>query len=80
SDRDLYTRLVYGSLQFHWTLQELLKQVLKRYKRTKKWLLALLELSAYQHYYLDAVPDHAIVDEAVRIAKKRGNQTLGRFT
>ncbi len=80
SDRDLYTRLVYGSLQFHWTLQELLKQVLKRYKRTKKWLLALLELSAYQHYYLDAIPDHAIVDEAVRIAKKRGNQTMGRFT
>jgi len=32
----------------------------------------LLRMSVYQLFYLDRVPDHAVIHEAVEIAKKRG--------
>ena len=41
--------------------------------RTKldPWVYYLLMMSLYQLVYLDRIPDHAIVNEAVRIAKSR---------
>ena len=36
----------------------------------------LLILSLYQLLYLDKVPDHAVINEAVEIGKRRGNHGL----
>ena len=36
----------------------------------------LLRLSFYQLHYLDRIPDHAVVSEAVNIAKRRGHQGI----
>lgn len=78
-ERQFYTQLVYGTMQKHYALDYLLQQFVKNKGKTKCWVWELLALSAYQYYYLDAIPAHAIVNEAVTIAKKRGGQTLGRF-
>ncbi len=78
-ERDLYTRLVYGSSQYHFTLMTVLKVLISKPNRCKAWVIELLILSAYQFYYLDAIPAHALVNEAVKIAKKRGNSFLARF-
>ena len=39
----------------------------------------LLILSLYQLLYLDKVPDHAVINEAVEIGKRRGNPGIGKF-
>lgn len=80
ADRKLLTELIYGTVQHYLTIDALLRQHVKRANRVKKWLWALLLVSLYQHYYLSQIPDYALVDEAVRITKKRGNQSLSRFT
>ncbi|HWL13750.1 MAG TPA: 16S rRNA (cytosine(967)-C(5))-methyltransferase RsmB, partial [Ureibacillus sp.] len=40
------------------------------------WVKWLLRLSLYQIEYLDRVPDHAAVNEAVEIAKRRGHKGI----
>ena len=44
-------------------------------KRVKKKIRALLYMSLYQLIYLDKIPEYAIINEAVKIAKKEGYQT-----
>ena len=43
------------------------------------WVLSLLRMTVYQMAYLDRVPDHAAIFEAVQIAKKRGHQGIAKF-
>ncbi|MDO4670326.1 MAG: 16S rRNA (cytosine(967)-C(5))-methyltransferase RsmB [Aerococcus sp.] len=78
-DQALTTQLVYGTMQYHYTLDRLLKSFIKRPKQVKRWAWELLALSSYQYFYLDQIPPHAIVNEAVEIAKQRGNATVARF-
>ena len=40
--------------------------------KIKSWVRQLLWMSLYQYIYLDKVPNHAIINEAVNIAKHRG--------
>ncbi len=49
-------------------------------KKLRPAMLGILRLSAYQVYYMDGVPEHAIVNEAVGLAKKRGLMKLSGFT
>lgn len=79
-NRNLLTQLVYGTVQHYLTLDAMLRPFVKKANRVKKWLWSLLLVSLYQHYYLNQIPDYAIVNEAVRVTKKRGNPTLSRFT
>jgi 16S rRNA (cytosine967-C5)-methyltransferase len=43
------------------------------------WVRHLLRLSIYQLVYLDRIPSHAAVFEAVQIAKKRGHKGISGF-
>ena len=43
------------------------------------WVKTLLYLSVYQLEFLDKVPAHAILNEAVEIAKVKGNPGTGKF-
>lgn len=75
SDRGLYTALVYGTIQRKMTLDYYLKPFVKT--KIKGWVRRLLWMSLYQFLYMDKIPTHAIINEAVTIAKKRGGQQTG---
>ncbi|MDN4073492.1 16S rRNA (cytosine(967)-C(5))-methyltransferase RsmB [Fictibacillus terranigra] len=76
-DIGLLTELVYGTLQRKNTLDYLLEPyVAKGLHKLDKWVLVLLRMSLYQMIYLDKIPDHAIINEAVEIAKKRGHKGI----
>ncbi|WP_416731478.1 16S rRNA (cytosine(967)-C(5))-methyltransferase RsmB [Fictibacillus sp. JL2B1089] len=76
-DKGLLTNIVYGTIQRKNTIDFYLDQLLnKPIKKKDRWVLSLLRLSIFQMLYLDRVPDHAIIHEAVEITKERGNQGL----
>ncbi|MGM8214419.1 16S rRNA (cytosine(967)-C(5))-methyltransferase RsmB [Bacillaceae bacterium W0354] len=77
-DKGLLTELVYGTLQRKLTLQYYLKPFIKT-KKMDKWVEWLLYLSIYQFVYLTKVPDHAVINEAVNIAKKNGHKGISNF-
>lgn len=70
-DIGLLTELVYGTIQRKITLEYLIEPFIQT--KLKGWMKRLLIMSAYQYVYLDKVPDHAIINEAVNIAKNRGD-------
>ncbi|MDY0408128.1 transcription antitermination factor NusB [Paracerasibacillus soli] len=78
-DAALLTEVVYGTLQRKLTLEYILKQHVDKNKKVEMWVELLLYMSIYQMFYLDKVPDHAIIHEAVEIAKKRGHQGIASF-
>lgn len=78
-DRGLLTEIFYGTLQRKLTLDYFLAAFVKKMKKIDPWVLQLLRISVYQMVYLEKVPDHAILYEAVQIAKKRGHQGIAKF-
>lgn len=76
-DTGLATELVYGTISRMITLDYVLGDfVSKGIAKLQPWVRNLLRLSLYQIMYLDRVPSHAAVNEAVNIAKKRGHQGI----
>ncbi|GGB56981.1 16S rRNA (cytosine(967)-C(5))-methyltransferase RsmB [Fictibacillus barbaricus] len=76
-DKGLLTNIVYGTIQRKNTIDFYVDQLLnKPVKKKDRWVLTLLRLSIYQMLYMDRVPDHAIIHEAVEITKQRGHQGL----
>lgn len=76
-DAGLATELVYGTIQRLNTIDFLLEPfVTKGMGKLAPWVRNLLRLSFYQLYYLDRIPPHAVVNEAVNLAKKRGHQGI----
>lgn len=79
-DAALATEITYGTLQRQNTLDWMLAPFLRReMSELDGWVRNLLRLSVYQLVYLDRVPAHAVVDEAVKLAKKWGNAGVGGF-
>ncbi|EIM07750.1 ribosomal RNA small subunit methyltransferase B [Planococcus antarcticus DSM 14505] len=70
-NRGLLTEITYGTLQHQMTLDYYLEPYLKG--KIEPWVKTLLRLSLYQIVYLDRIPAHAVVHEAVEIAKRRGH-------
>jgi 16S rRNA (cytosine967-C5)-methyltransferase len=73
-DIGLLTELVYGTLQRKMTLDYYLSPFLQKSKKLERWVPYLLRLTLYQMEFLDKIPDHAAINEAVEIAKKRGHK------
>jgi 16S rRNA (cytosine967-C5)-methyltransferase len=73
-DIGLLTELVYGTLQRRMTLDYYLSPFLQKSKKLERWVPYLLRLTLYQMEFLDKIPDHAAINEAVEIAKKRGHK------
>lgn len=69
-DKRLVTELVYGTVARKITLEWYLAHVVEDREKLDSWVYQLLLLSLYQIVYLDKIPNHAIVNEAVEIAKK----------
>ncbi|NGZ74003.1 16S rRNA (cytosine(967)-C(5))-methyltransferase RsmB [Saccharibacillus alkalitolerans] len=77
ADAGLATELVYGTIARQATLDYFLNLFIKSgVKRLNPWVRGLLRMSLYQIKYLDRIPPHAAVNEAVEIAKKRGHQGI----
>lgn len=77
ADAALATEIAYGTIQRLNTIDYYLERfVSKGMAKLQPWVRSLLRLSFYQMYFLDRIPDHAIVNEAVNIAKKKGHQGI----
>lgn len=77
SDKDLATRIVYGTIQNKIYLEYQLAPYIEG-KKVKNREKMILLMSLYQLIFLDKVPDYAIIDEAVMLAKQRDN-FAGKF-
>lgn len=76
-DAGLATELVYGTISRLNTLDFILEDfVSKGTRKLQPWVRCLLRMSLYQIVYLDRIPPHAAVNEAVNLAKKRGHQGI----
>ena len=78
ADKGLVTEIVYGTVARKLTLEWYLSHFIQDRDKLDNWLHVLLLMSAYQLCYLDKVPDHAVVNEAVELAKarKKGSEKL----
>ena len=78
ADKGLVTEIVYGTVARKLTLEWHLSHFIEDRDKLDNWLYILLLLSAYQLRFLDKVPDHAVVNEAVELAKarKKGSEKL----
>lgn len=77
ADAGLATELVYGTIARRNTLDYFLEKfVAKGLAKLQPWVRSLLRISVYQIMYLDRIPEHAVVSEAVNLAKKMGHQGI----
>ena len=78
ADRGLMTTIVYGTLQHQLTLQYWLNEV-TNHRQLDSWVETLLLTALYQYHYLERVPNWAVTDETIKIAKRRGNPGIRKF-
>ena len=73
-DKSFLTELVYGTLRWRGSLDWVIKQFIhpRKLKKLKPEIIEILRLGLYQLLFLNSVPDHAAVNEAVELAKKHG--------
>ncbi len=70
-DKGLATELVYGTVSRKITLEWYLAHVIEDREKLDTWVYYLLMLSLYQLVYLDKLPPHAVVNDAVNLAKRK---------
>ena len=70
-DGSLVRELAYGAVRWQSTLDWLIARKAKQ-PTQKNILQIILRISLYQIFWLDRVPDHAIVNEAVDLAREFG--------
>lgn len=75
-DKNLFTNLIYGTLQNLITIEYYLEPFLKK-KKPKHYIMNLLCMAIYQIVYLD-IPNYAILDESVKIARLK-DEKLASF-
>lgn len=79
-DRAFLTRLTEGTIERMLTLDYVINQFSKtKVKKMKPLIRELMRLSVYQIMYMDGVPDPAVCNEAVKLARKRGFSGLSGF-
>lgn len=79
-ERSFLTRLVEGTIERAVELDYILNIYSKvKVKKMKPLIRNLLRMSVYQLRYMDSVPDSAVCNEAVKLAKKRGFHQLSGF-
>lgn len=76
-DVHLLTTIVYGVIQHRLTLEYWLKPFLRG--NVDPFVKELLMISVYQMQYLDKIPQHAIFDEAIQVAKRRGHDGIRKY-
>ena len=73
SSRGFITRLYEGTIEKRLYLDFIIDGYSKTpVKKMKPIIMLLLEMAVYQLFFMDRVPDSAAINEAVKLAKKRG--------
>lgn len=79
-EKAFITRLSEGTIEKKITLDYITDKFSKtKTNKMKPFIRNLLRMSVYQIMYMDMVPDSAVCNEAVKIAKKRGFVNLSGF-
>lgn len=79
-DKAFITEIVNGTLRNIIYIDYIIEQFSSvKLKKIKPFLLNLIRISVYQIKFMDRVPEFAICNEAVLIAKKRGYSKLSGF-
>jgi 16S rRNA (cytosine967-C5)-methyltransferase len=79
-DRALATELVYGVLRHRSRIDAALEAHTRRpLRKAPPAVLDALRVAAYQLLFLDRVPAHAAVDDAVRAARRQAGPRVGGF-
>lgn len=72
-DRAFITRLCEGSVEYQIQNDYVINQYSKvKIHKCKPVIRTLLRMSVYQIRFMDSVPDSAVVNEAVKLAAKKG--------
>ena len=78
--RAFLTRLCFGTEEKLIFLDEVIGSYSSTpIKKMRPAMRGIMRLSVYQIFFMDSVPDHAIVSEAVSLAKKKGLFNLSGF-
>ncbi len=79
-ERAFLTRLTEGAIEHQLELDYIIDSFSKTaVKKMKPLIRNLLRMSVYQLKYMDSVPDPAVCNEAVKLAKRRGFSQLSGF-
>lgn len=79
-ERAFITRLTEGTIEHMIEMDYIINSFSKvKVRKMKPLIRNLLRMSAYQIRYMDAIPDSAVCNEAVKLAKKRGFRQLAGF-
>ena len=79
-ERSFISRLTKGTIERRLTLDAMIGSYSSvKIGKMKPLIRNLLRMTAYQIYYMPAVPDAAACNEAVTLAKKRGFRNLSGF-
>ena len=79
-DRALSAEIVLGTLRWQGQLDSIIEQLSSRpLTRLDPDILDLLRMSTYQLMHLQRVPAHAVVDDAVRLARHLGKRSAGPY-
>ena len=79
-ERAFLTRLAEGTIEHMLGMDFIINSFSKvKVKKMKPLIRNLLRMSVYQIKYMDAIPDAAVCNEAVKLAKKRGFGQLRGF-
>lgn len=68
-DRNLAETIVYGTVQNKLFLDYVIHRFVKKPENLDQNIRQLLRMALYQMHFLDRVPDHAVVNETVKMAK-----------
>lgn len=72
-DKAFASRLVYGTVERTLSLDYIIKQFLDQpVQKLKLQVLVNLRMAVYQLYFMDKVPQSAVIDEAVKLSKETG--------
>lgn len=79
-ERSFLTRLAEGTIEHMLEMDFIINSFSKvKVKKMKPLIRNLLRMSVYQLKYMDSIPDAAVCNEAVKLAKKRGFGQLRGF-
>jgi 16S rRNA (cytosine967-C5)-methyltransferase len=78
-DKRLAFQIVYGVLRNRKYLDYIINQFLNSKLQAENLLVIVLEIAVYQIFYLDRIPAHAAVNEAVNFTKEKSGN-LQNFT
>lgn len=81
ADRRQVTGIVNGTIRMIRHLDWVLNLFLaKKIEGQNPWLRSILRISAYQILFMDRIPAHAVVNDAVELTRSRLNQALSKVT